>query len=110
MRFTLRDFGYPYKSICQGRKQVGRVWQHAETKKWHGMIGKDEATGATATEAFENVASKALGFNNPSEVRENNRRVRAENARNRAAVRQAINELMSGGDMFKAVDRLLGIK
>jgi hypothetical protein len=48
--------------ICQGRKQVGKVWQHTQTKRFHGMIGKNEATGSTQEEAFRNVAAKAFGF------------------------------------------------
>jgi hypothetical protein len=78
MRYTLRDLGYPYKSICQGRKQVGRVFKHADGH-YVGMIGHDQAIGADDVEAFRNVASKALGFSSPEAVKRHNSNIRAQN-------------------------------
>lgn len=96
MRFTLHDLGYPWKTIKRGRSNVGRVWQHVGTKQWHGMIGKDEATGSTMQEAFRNVAAKALGFETPGQVANHNAKVRHRNAVARQQANQAFNALMAG--------------
>jgi hypothetical protein len=106
-RYTLKNNGYAWLTICRGRKQVGRVWQHATTKRWHGMIGRTEATGSTSSEAFQNVAAKQLGFDTPQDVHEHNSRVRRANTERRNQMRRVVNGVLQGD--YDALDELLGI-
>jgi hypothetical protein len=107
VRFTLRDLGYPYKSICQGRKQVGRVWKNTEGT-FTGKIGQDERTGATSEEAFRNVAATALGYDSVEALRSHNAQVRHANKQRRNDTRRIIDNVLRGD--FDALDQLLGVK
>jgi hypothetical protein len=95
MRFTLQDHGYPWKVICSGRKTVGKVWQHAATRRWHGQIGKHEGEGSTAREAFGAVASRALGYCDEHHLKAENSRVRYQRAAARARARDLMADLLS---------------
>jgi hypothetical protein len=82
--------------IYRGRNKVGRVWQHAETKQWHGMIGRTESTGATSGEAFRNVAARALGYDTPGQLDRYNAEVRGRNRAAAQAGRYAAQEMLRG--------------
>lgn len=106
MKYTLKNDGYHWLTIYRGRNKVGRVWQHAETKQWHGMIGKDESTGATSADAFRNVAAKALGYDTPEEVVAHNAKVRSRNRAAAAEGRYVAQQMLRGnyepfGDLLK---------
>lgn len=106
MGYRLRDLGYKWKTITQGKHNVGRVWQHVETKRWHGMIGKHEATGDTAAEAFYAVASLALGYESHEALRSHNRQVRHENKARRAQGQRELAEFL--GPQLMGLFRELG--
>src|ERR1700744_5039624 len=109
MRYTLRNVGLPHKIITQGRKRVGTVWQHADTKVWHGAIGKHTtATGATELEAFNNVAAKVLGFENVDALRNHNARTRAKRRVSKATAQGVLDDMLRGD--FTSLDKLLGLK
>jgi hypothetical protein len=109
MRFTLRNVGLPHKIITQGRKRVGTVWQHADTKIWHGAIGKTvTATGKTEREAFDAVAAKYFGFDSAADLDAHNHAVRVSNHQRKQRARETLDRMM-GGDL-SALDHLLGIK
>lgn len=96
MRYTLKNEGYPWSSICKGRSRVGRVWQHAETKKFHGMIGHDRSIADTATDAFRAVAAKAMGYETVRDLQRHNSQVRAQNQVARAQANRAVNDMLRG--------------
>ena len=104
MRYTLKDHGYPYKVICQGRRQVGRVFKHADGH-YVGMIGKDEAKGHNDVTAFRNVAAKALGFDTPADLRAHNSNVRARNKARRQRNMQELSQLL-GPELANLLRRL----
>jgi hypothetical protein len=97
MGYKMVDRGYPYKIITSKRKDVGRVYKHADGH-WIGMIGKDERKGATPDEAFRNVAAVALGFNTLGDLRAHNQAVRADNRARRQDRRQAANSFLQSDD------------
>lgn len=109
MRFTMVDHGYPYKKIMQGRKWVGRVVKHASESGYVGVIYGSPghtACGATEREAFERVASLALGFKSPEAVRAHNSAVRQRNSMRRNTARHIVSEMLNGN--FAPLDKLLG--
>lgn len=113
MKLTLQQVGtFSYKHICQGRKSVGRVWQHAETKVWHGLVNtpKDrvEATGATEQEAFRNVASKTFGFDNPDDLLQHNREVRQARSASKARAKRLTDDYLRTGNIDPLLKALLG--
>lgn len=105
MRYTLRDSGYPYKSICRGRKQVGRVWKNAEGT-FTGKIGATERTGTSFEEAFRNTAAVALGFDTVADVRQHNANVRAKNKVRRARANAELAQVL-GPDIM---NMLMGLR
>ncbi|MET4190752.1 MULTISPECIES: hypothetical protein [unclassified Bradyrhizobium] len=107
MRYVLKNLGYTWDTISQGRNNVGRVWQHAETKKWHGMIGKTESTADTKVQAFDAVVSMHLGFESAAALNAHNSRVRSHNKALRAQTQRAVDEMLRGN--FKVLDRLFGL-
>lgn len=77
MRYTLKDVGLPYKHILRGRTQVGRVYQDQATKLFHAVIDKVHGAGhATAVDAFEDAAAKAMGYASAAALRGRNAQVR----------------------------------
>jgi hypothetical protein len=108
MRLTLKNDGYPWRSIYRGRNRIGKVWQHAETKRFHGMIGKTEAMGSSFEDAFRNVAAKHMGFDSVDGLERNNREVRRKNSAMRAAGRYVADEMLRGN--FEPFGKLLGVK
>ena len=61
-RLTLKDDGYTFKKIFQGRKWIGRVWKNAEGQ-YVGKIGKTESKPQpTERAAFEAVGAAYFGY------------------------------------------------
>lgn len=80
MGYRLKDDGYAFKKIMQGRKWVGRVYQTADGK-WSADINRQTyASGyATAKEAFYEGAARRMGFESHDHLREQNSLVRRAN-------------------------------
>lgn len=113
--YRLEDIGASFMKILLGRQWVGRVYQHQETKVWHGRIKQDQgsdlvAAGSTANEAFRNVAALALGYATPADVLANNAAVRAGQRQRRKHVQYVAQEMRDGNfKPFEAmVDRAFG--
>lgn len=96
MRYTLKNEGYPWSSICKGRSRVGRVWQHVGTKKFHGMIGRVESVADTKIDAFRAVVAKNLGHDTVQDLQRHNSQVRAQNQVARAQANRAVNDMLRG--------------
>jgi hypothetical protein len=103
----MRDLGYPYKSICRGRKQVGRVFRHADGH-FVGMIGRDERKGATESEAFQRVAAASFGYDSVEALKENNREVRAQRRHARARAQRVVDDMLRG--YFCSLDKMMWFK
>ncbi len=104
-RLTLKDDGYPFKKICQGRKWIGRVWKNAEGK-FVGKIDKCESKPqATEREAFEAVGALHFGHASAEDLHAHNSRVRHANSVSRARGRALADRLL-GGD-YSAIEELL---
>lgn len=113
MRYRLVDVGFPYKHIMAGRKQIGRVYKHADTKLYHGIIGNLTSPGfKTETAAFQDVVAKHMGCPNVDEMlarmKEARRRKLIHNRRVRAIVDRVLNEGPSA--VPRVLDELLKIK
>ncbi len=109
MTYRLRDLGYPWKTICKGREHVGRVFQHATTKKYHGIIGPVEATGDTPAEAFHEVVARDLGFANAKEWWTKSRKLLAEKKVRQHKAGTIAKEFLAATTMdgrFAALDKL----
>jgi hypothetical protein len=107
-RYRLIDVGFPYKKIMNGRKWVGRVYQHADGH-WICAINKqDMAKGKTPNEAFRDGVAKHLGFKNVTELETVNRETARRNREHKADARQAFNRFMAGD--YTALDRWFGVK
>lgn len=96
MKFNLKDDGYPWRVIYQGRQKVGRVWQHVETKVYHAMIDKTEATGESFSDAFRNVVAKELGYASVQALHNHNATVRAKNRLIRQTADVVVDEMLRG--------------
>ena len=109
--YTLRDLGYPWKSIVKNRKQIGRVYKHVDGH-WCGKIGPVESIGSSSDTAFNEVVAKDLGFPNYEALANKNRMVRARERQNRQLVNQRISgvtEAFNNGDtvaLIKELDKL----
>jgi hypothetical protein len=105
VRYTLKDDGFPYRKIMQGRKWIGRTYKDAGGR-YVGMIGKTEFKNAsTHREAFEGVVALHCGHENIGAMRAINAAVRFERREVRAAGRYAADQLLRGN--FEPFDRLL---
>jgi hypothetical protein len=104
-RITLKDDGFSYKKIMQGRNWIGRVYPKADGT-FGAYIGKaPHVSGATEKEAFEKVGAAYFGFSSPEALRANNAAVRAKNKANRALTRDAVNRALAGD--FAGFDKIL---
>jgi len=97
MTYTLKPVlpGETFARVYQGRRWVGRVWQHATTRRWHGKIGEHEGEGATTVEAFQEAGARALGFKSAWALRESNAAVRKTRTRRREGARLVAAGMMS---------------
>ena len=63
MRLTLKDEGYPYKKVMQGRKWIGRVYKTADELWACDIYRRRVFTGAsTALQAFQEGGAKHMGL------------------------------------------------
>jgi hypothetical protein len=104
MRYTLKDLGYPWRTIMKGRAQVGRV-AFVEGKGWFGTI-KNVTVGPypEASKAFYEIAARDMGHADAAALHARNRAIAAHNKRGRAQARDVLNRIMSGD--FRPLDEL----
>lgn len=100
-----------FHRINQGKKFVGRVWQHATTRQWHGKIGPHEGSGETATRAFDETAARALGFESYAALRDHNAAQARARSRQQRGARLVATGMMSRdrATRDKAYDVFFGI-
>lgn len=113
MRYRLVDHGFTaYKKIMCGRDWVGRVCRH-QGGGYLGIIGKTTVRADTESEAFQEVAARAMGFANVSDLHESNAAIRRSNAARRGRARALADRYMAAktfeerNDVF---DEMFGIK
>lgn len=108
MRFTLKDDGYSFKKIMQGRKWVGRVWFNKLDNMYTGKIGQTEHRDVSWVTAFEGAVAKHLGHEDVVALKMHNANVRAANRAAKQHAQYAMDQIMRGN--FKPLDELFGIK
>mgnify|MGYP001576202211 CR=1 FL=1 len=111
MRLRLVNNGFSYDDIVNGRKQVGRVYQHADTKQWHAFVrtskGREECIAPSKRQAFDQVCAQAFGFSNVNALEQHNSETRFGNRAKRAKAQHIASEMLRGnfepfGDMLDA--------
>lgn len=104
--YRLIDAGYPtFKKIVSGRRWVGRVCRLADGT-FLGIIGKTESRARSEREAFDDVVSRHLGFENVDDLRSRNRAVRAHRRVAKQNARFVLDEMMRGN--FASLDKMFG--
>lgn len=93
MRYVLKNMGYPWKTIHQGRKTVGKVTRNAEGT-FDAVIGSHVANSRTEEGAFRMVAAKALGFESLTALQQHNAEVRASNRARRSQSNSILRDLL----------------
>lgn len=107
-KFTLRDDGYSFKKIMQGKAWIGRVLRHSVEPRYLGIIGKLTVTAPTEREAFEEVVARHCGHVDAEAMRLRNRAVRVSNRQARAHGRDLARRFMHGdsGALEELVDAI----
>jgi hypothetical protein len=95
-------------NITEGRKKVGFV--NNCPKGFVARIGQHCEIGATAKEAFDMVACKALGFTSPGALVQYNSAVRARNAEARSVAHHAVEQALYHKNFDAIFDLITGIK
>lgn len=97
MSYTLKPVlpGETFARVYEGRRWVGRVWQHATTRRWHGRVKASEGEGATAVEAFNEAGARALGFASHAALLDSNTTVRLARTRQRQRAQVVAAGMMS---------------
>jgi len=109
MRLTLKDEGYPYKKVMQGRKWIGRVYKTADGLWACDIYRRRVFTGAsTALQAFQEGAAKHMGFEDCSTLQDHNRIMNRRNREQKAMGRALAQDMLSTDRQTReaAYDRL----
>ena len=112
MRLTLKNHGYPYLKIMDGKRWIGRTYRAADGK-YACVIGKRVLyEGASSHEqAFAEGAARWLGYDSAAALTAANAATRQRNADARDRARAAAQQYMSATtleDRLAALDRIMG--
>lgn len=93
MRLTLKDDGYPFLKVMQGRKWIGRVFKNAGGT-WDCMINKHYyfRFAKSAEEAFQEGGARFFGHASNADLKAHNHAV----SRKREAIRADAQETVRG--------------
>jgi hypothetical protein len=106
MRYTMKNLGYQYKVITQGRRSVGRVYR--TTTGYGASIGTTHTVqAATELEAFHEVVARACGFGSHAALRAHNSTVSASNRAIRAQHRSQMRRF-TRNDLENPLETLIG--
>ena len=112
MRLTLKDHGYPYYKIMDGKRWIGRTYRAADNTYTCMIGGTTYHAGASSHEqAFAEGAARWLGHASAAALAAANAATRQRNADARDRARAAAQQYMSATtleDRLAALDRIMG--
>jgi hypothetical protein len=110
MAYTLRDEGFPFKKIYNGRKWVGRVCRHGDGGFLGIIKGVGEVRASSEKTAFEEIASKAMGYSSAAALKSSNAQARRRNQAVRHEARAVADQWLRGNfePLFNLLDK--GVK
>jgi hypothetical protein len=104
-RLTLRDDGYAFKKIMQGRKWIGRVCKMGDGSGYLGIIGQHEYKARSEREAFEEVGARYLGKASAAALHSENKTRRQVRRVMRQAGDHVATEMLRGN--YKPFDKVM---